>query len=191
MKTLSATALAAIASGAVVVVQLLELEFASGTIRLNSSNWHLSYGGNTYTGAYGLGSVSPITDQPGEVQGISLNLSGGDSLRIALALDGDDEVQGAVCRLRTAIISTTDYTVLDAPIDWVGTCDTMSIGEDGQQAEIRVTAESNAVDLLRGTPSTYSDADQQALYPGDLAFSYVVSQIDQPVIWPSREFFYK
>ena len=191
MKTLSSPVLAAIASGAVVVVQLLELEFASGTQRLNSSNWHLFYGGNTYTGAYGLGSVSAITDQPGEVQGITLALSAGESIRIALALDDDDEVQGAVCRIRTALISTTDYTVLDAPVDWVGTCDTMSIGEDGQQAEIRVTAESNAVDLLRGTPATYSDADQKALYPGDKAFEYVVSQIDQPVIWPSREFFYK
>lgn len=191
MKTLSATVLSALASGAVAIVQMVELEFSSGTIRLNSSNWHLAYGGNTYTGAYGLGSVSAITDQPGEVQGITLALSAGESIRIALALDDDDEVQGAVCRIRTAIISTTDYTVLDAPVDWAGTCDTMAIGEDGQQAEIRVTAESNAVDLLRGTPATYSDADQQALYPGDLAFSYVVSQIDQPVVWPSREFFYK
>jgi hypothetical protein len=191
VKTLSAPVLTALASDAVAIVQLVELVFSSGTIRLNSSNWNLAYGGNTYTGAYGLGSVSPVTDQPGEVQGITLVLSGGDPLRIALALDSADEVQGATVRIRTAVISTTDYTVLDAPLDWVGKCDTMSIGEDGLQAEIRVSAESNAVDLLRGTPVTLSDADQQALFPGDRAFEYVVSQIDQPVIWPSREFFFK
>ncbi len=191
MKALSSAVQSALASGSVAIVQLVELVFTSGTIRLNSSNWNLVYGGNTYTGAYGLGTVSAVTDQPGEVQGITLVLSGGDPLRIALALDSSDEVQGAIVRIRTAIISTTDYTVLDAPLDWVGKCDTMSIGEDGMQAEIRVSAESNAVDLLRGTPVTLTDADQQALFPGDLAMQYVVSQIDQPVVWPSREFFFK
>lgn len=191
MKSLAAPVLAALASGSIAIVQLVELVFTSGTIRLNSSNWNLVYGGNTYTGAYGLGSVSPVTDQPGEVQGVTLVLSGGDPVRIALALDDADEVQGAIVRIRTAIISTTDYTVLEAPPDWLGKCDTMSIGEDGQQAEIRVSAESNAVDLLRGTPVTLTEADQQALFPGDRAFEYVVSQIDQPVIWPSREFFFR
>lgn len=191
MKSLAAPVLAALASGSIAIVQLVELVFTSGTIRLNSSNWNLVYGGNTYTGAYGLGSVSPVTDQPGEVQGVTLVLSGGDPVRIALALDDADEVQGAIVRIRTAIISTTDYTVLEAPPDWLGKCDTMSIGEDGLQAEIRVSAESNAVDLLRGTPVTLTEADQQALFPGDRAFEYVVSQIDQPVIWPSREFFFR
>lgn len=191
MKSLAAPVLAALASGSIAIVQLVELVFTSGTIRLNSSNWNLVYGGNTYTGAYGLGNVSPVTDQPGEVQGVTLVLSGGDPVRIALALDDADEVQGAIVRIRTAIISTTDYTVLEAPPDWLGKCDTMSIGEDGLQAEIRVSAESNAVDLLRGTPVTLTEADQQALFPGDRAFEYVVSQIDQPVIWPSREFFFR
>jgi len=191
VKSLAAPVLAALASGSIAIVQLVELVFTSGTIRLNSSNWNLVYGGNTYTGAYGLGNVSPVTDQPGEVQGVTLVLSGGDPVRIALALDDADEVQGAIVRIRTAIISTTDYTVLEAPPDWLGKCDTMSIGEDGLQAEIRVSAESNAVDLLRGTPVTLTEADQQALFPGDRAFEYVVSQIDQPVIWPSREFFFR
>ena len=191
MRSLAAPVLAALASGAVSIAQLVRIQFTSGDVLLNSSNWDLAWDSLTYQGAYGLGSVSPVTDQPGEVQGITLAMDGGDSSRIALALDDADEVQGAVCTIRTAIISTTDYTVLDAPVDWIGKCDTMSIGEDGLQAEIRVSAESNAVDLLRGTPATLSDADQQALFSGDRAFEYVVSQIDQPVVWPSREFFFK
>jgi hypothetical protein len=47
------------------------------------------------------------------------------------------------------------------------------------------------VDLLSGNPSTYSDADQQAIYPGDRAFEYVVDQSDKPVVWPSREYFFQ
>ena len=85
----------------------------------------------------------------------------------------------------------SQFTILDAPIEWAGTLDTMAIAEDGTQASIRVSAESRAVDLLRGTPSTYSDSDQQAIYSGDLAFEYVVSQVDKPVIWPAREYFFQ
>lgn len=191
MKTHSAPVLAAIASGSIAVAQLLRIQFASGDLLLNSSNWHLAWSSLTFKGAYGLGSISPITDQPGEIQGISMTLDGGDPLRSALALDGSDEVQGAVVTLRTALVETTTYTILDAPVDWVGKCDTMGISEDGRQAAVTVTAESGAVDLLRGNPSTYTDSDQQALYSGDLAFQYVVSQVDQPVVWPSREFFFQ
>lgn len=191
MKTLAAPVLSAIGGGSVAIAQLVRIQFTSGDVVLNTSTMDLVWDGITYKGAYGLGSVSPVTDQPGEVQGITLSLDGGDPLRIALALDSADEVQGAVVTIRTAIIETVTYTVLDAPIDWVGKCDTMSISEDGQTAGVSVSAESAAVDLLRGTPSTYTDADQRAAFAGDLAFQYVVSQIDQPVVWPSREFFQK
>ena len=191
MKTLTAPVLAALAAGEVVVVQLVELQFPSGTIALNTSNWHLVWGGVTYQGAYGLGSVSPVKDSPGEIRGISFTLSGGDSSSIALALDSAAEVQGTRTIIRTAILDTTTFQILDAPIDWAGTLDTMSIEEDNNQATISATAESAAVDLLRGNLSTYSDADQQALFPGDLAFEYVVSQVDQPVVWPAREYFFQ
>lgn len=191
MKTYSAAVLAALAAGHVVVVQLVELQFPSGTIALNTSNWHLTWGGTTYQGAYGLGSVSAIKDAPGEIQGISLTLAAGDSARISLALDGAGEVQGTPAIIRTAILDTANMQILDAPIDWSGTLDTMAIEEDGDQATITATAESTAVDLLRGNASTYSDADQQALFSGDLSMQYVVSQVDQPVVWPSREYFFQ
>ncbi len=191
MKTYSAPVLAALAAGDVVVVQLVELQFPSGTVALNTSNWNLVWGGVTYLGAYGLGSVSPIKDSPGEIQGISFTLSGGDSTSIALALDASAEVQGTPAIIRTAILDTNSFQILDAPIDWAGTLDTMSIEEDNNQATISATAESAAVDLLRGNLSTYSDADQQALFPGDVAFEYVVSQVDQTVVWPAREYFFR
>ena len=191
MKSYSASTLAALASGHVAIVQLVHLAFSSGVVALNVSNWDLLWLGVTYKGAYGLGAVSQINDKPGEVQGLTLKLNGGDSARIALALDGGAVVQGAPVTIRTAIIETVNYTILDAPIDWAGQCDTMVISESGSTAEIGVTAESRAVDLLRGNPSTYTDADQQALFAGDRAFEYVVSQSDKPIVWPAREFFFK
>jgi len=191
MKSFSTSVLAALAAGHVVVVQLLELQFPSGTIALNTSNWHLTWSGVTYQGAYGLGSISPVEDAPGEVRGISFTVDGGSSSNISLALDGAGEVQGTPAILRTAVFDTSNHTILEAPIVWSGTLDTMAIEEGAESATITATAESRAVDLLRSNASTYSDADQQALFPGDLAMQYIVSQVDQPVVWPSREYFFQ
>lgn len=191
MRTLSGDVSAALASSNVVLVQLLRFQFPSGDTLFNTSNWDLVFGGLTYKGAYGLGTVSPVVDSAGEIKGITLQLISGDSASIALALDDANQVQGTVLTIRAAIISADTFTVLDAPIDWIGICDTMSISEDGEKAVIQVSAESRAVDLLRGNPSTYSDADQQSEYPGDRAFEYVVSQADKPIVWPSREYFFR
>lgn len=191
MRLLSTAVQNQLASGDVVLVQLVSIAFPGGVVALNMSNWNLLWDGVTYLGAAGLGTISAVTDKPGEVQGITMELNGGDPLRIALALDSADEVQGSVVTIRTAIMSSTTYTILDAPIDWIGKCDTMTIVEDGASASIAVTVESSAMDLLRGNPSTYSDADQQAVYPGDLAFNLVVSQVDKPVVWPAKEYYFK
>ena len=191
MKTLSAPVLAALASGEVAIVQLVLLGFTPTPVALNTSNWDLVWDGVTYRGAYGLGSVSAIKDQAGEMQGLQFTVAAGDPANLALALDDADVVQGTVVTIRTAIIETTNYTILDAPTDWVGTLDTMAIGEDGQSAEVSVTAESKGVDLLRGTPGFYADSDQRAINPADGSFSYVVDQIDKVVAWPARSFFYQ
>jgi hypothetical protein len=189
MKTFSGATTAALA-GPVAIVQLVHLAFAT-PIALNLSTWDLVWDGVTYKGAAGMGTISAVQDKPGEVQGIVLELSAGDSARISLALDESDLVKGTVCTIRTAIIETENYTILDAPIDWIGKLDTMSIGEDGVTANIRVTAESRAVDLLRGNVSFYSDADQTKINPTDRSFKFVVDQIDRPIVWPAKTFFYR
>ena len=132
-----------------------------------------------------------MNDKPGELQGLQFSITGGDPANLSLALDDADIIQGTPVTVRTAIIETTNYTILDAPVDWIGELDTMAIAEDGQSAEVSVTAENKGVDLLRGTPWFYADADQKAINPTDGAFSYVVDQIDKPIVWPARSFFWQ
>ncbi|MDN8617878.1 hypothetical protein [Variovorax ginsengisoli] len=185
MRSLSGPTIAALGASTVPLVQLILLGFGT-PIALNTSNWDFVWSGTTYKGAGGLGSVTTIEDSPGEIKGLNFTLSGLDSSYIALALDSVDVVQGTPITVRTAILDST-YAIVDAPVEWSGKLDTMSIIEDGETCSISVTAESSAVDLLRGSPLTYSDADQQALHAGDLAFQYVISQATTPVIWPSKE----
>lgn len=191
MRSLAAGVTTAFASGHVVLVTFVKIDFPSGTIALNSSNWTFTHGGTTYLGASGLGAIAPINDQPGELPGVQLELQQVDSSMIALALDDADEVQGSLVTISTAVIDSTTYQIIDLVTDWIGYADKMLISEDGAKASIGMTAESKGVDLLRGNPLVYSDGDQKSLYPTDRAFEYVASQVDQPVIWPQREWFYK
>jgi hypothetical protein len=189
VKSLSAGLTAAAAAASVVAVTLVKIEFPSGTVALNSSNWTFTVSGTTYTGANGLGSISPITDQGGELPGLQLELGWVSSSLLALALDDANEVQGAVVTISTLLLDATTYAQVGVVVDWIGYADRMDIAEDGDRCAVSLSCESKGVDLIRGNPLTYNDADQQLLYPGDLGFQYVTSQTDQPVVWPSREHF--
>lgn len=188
MKTLSSDVTNALAGGLVPMALLVKMEFPSGTIARNSGNLSLTWGGTTYTGG-GLGTISQVEDSPGEIKGLSFEISGVAASDISLALDGSDEWQGTPVTIYVALLDPTTYAVIDADVVWSGLGDTMTIQEDGATCAVQATAESSAVDFLRGVPVTYTHADQQVFYPGDLAFQFVNDQSDKPIVWPAREWF--
>lgn len=189
MRIVSPDTAEALSAPVVPMAQLVLMQFPGLTIALNSSNIDIDWDGITYKGAFGLGGVSLIEDSPGEIKGIQLSLSGASSEMVALALDDAGIVQGTPVVIRTAILDPETYALLDAPLDFRGRLDTMPLQEDGEESSIAATAESVAVDLLSSAALTYSNADQQYLYPGDRAFEYVTSQPDMPVVWPTKQWF--
>jgi hypothetical protein len=191
VKSYSAPILAALANGVLPLVTFIKIAFPSGTVALNDSNYTFTYDGTEYRAALGLGQISPITDGGGDPGGIKLELVNFDSSNVALALDDADEVQGSAIEIRTAILDKDTLAIIDAPLDWAGYADTMSLGEDGKTGSIAVSAENKGVDLLRGNPLVYNDADQRSLYANDDYFEYVVSQSDKPVPWPTKEALYQ
>lgn len=186
MRSLSAPVLAALAAPQLWMAQLIYLDFPGSPVALATTNFDLEFEGVTYRGAAGLGDISPIDDSPGEVKGLQFTLSGVPVEFLGLALSESSIVQGTPVTIRLAIMAAAGQ-VLDAPVDWAGRLDTMSIDENGETCTIAATAESSAVDLLKGNALTYSDVDQQSLYPGDLAFQYVVSQNGKPIVWAGKQ----
>lgn len=184
MRVLSAATLAALGQETVHLAQLVYMQFPGGGLALNTSNADLEWDGITYIGAGALGDVDNIVDAAGEIKGLRFTIAGVSTEYLAMALDASNTVPGTPVSIRTAILDAS-IQIVDAPLDWQGRLDTMSIEENGETCTIQVTAESTAVDLLRGAALTYSDADQKSLYPGDRAFELTASQIDTPVVWPS------
>jgi len=188
MRTLSGGVVSALNESVVYLAQLVAMQFPSVLVALSTSTRDIVFGGVTYRGAAGLGTINQIEDSPGEIKGLQLEMSGVPSEYLALALSDATVVQGASLTIRLAILNAAGQ-VLDAPIDWVGRLDTMSIEEDGDTCTVGVTAESSAVDLLRGNALTTSDSDQRFLYPGDLAFQYVIPQQNVPIVWPTKQYY--
>ncbi|MBS0430497.1 MAG: hypothetical protein JSR41_24690 [Proteobacteria bacterium] len=189
MRSLAPSALAAIAAPVLGLAALVRMDFPGGAILLTSANFDIQAPSGLYRGAGAFGQISEVNDSPGEIKGLQFSLSGVRSEFIALALDDAAVVQGTPVTIRHGIFDASSGQLCDEPIAWRGTLDTMSIEEDGETCTIAATAESSAVDLLRGSPLTYSDADQKALYPDDRFFEYLLSQVNVPVVWPDRNYF--
>ncbi|WKB52316.1 hypothetical protein [Eleftheria terrae] len=185
MRTLTPAAHAALSSGRVVIAQLIYLGL-SQPVYLNTTGWDLQWNGSTWRGAAGIGSIDVIEDSPGEIKGLSLELSAVHASDIALALA--EPLQGRPVEIRTAIFDPDSLQVLDAPVEWAGRLDTAALAESGGAARMAVTAEHIGIDLLRSTVMRYSDAEQRRLFPGDRGLEYVSDQAEQNIVWPAASF---
>ena len=186
MRTLSAPVLTALAQPTVPLASLSDMAL-SAPFRVNTSSWQLTWGGNTYDGMGRAGRIEVIEDSVGELNGLRFQLSGVPSDLIALALA--EPLQGKPISIYTAIFDRNNYQILDAVLEWAGLLDKPDIVEDGDTCTIQCTAEHVGLDLLRPSNVRYSNADQQALFPGDRGFEYVIDQDEKPIIWPARSFF--
>ncbi|MCW7541879.1 hypothetical protein OOT46_29200 [Aquabacterium sp. A7-Y] len=186
MRALSAAVTAALSGDRVVLGQLIYMAL-SEPVYLNTTGWDLTWDGKTWRGAGGVGRIDVLEDGPGEIKGTSFELPGVLSEYLALALA--EPVQGRAVEVRTAIFDADTCQVLDAPIEWAGQLDIMSIVETLGTATIAVTAEHIGIDLLRPSSVRYSDADQRRLVPGDQGFEYVIDQTEQSIVWPAASFY--
>ena len=117
MRTVTVAAATALASSALPLAILVEMDLSSA-LNLNSSNLDLVISGTTYFGTKGLGKIGAIGDSASEVKGLSFELSGAPSDKISLALT--EHVRGKAVRIKVAIFDPANYTVLDTRLRWAG-----------------------------------------------------------------------
>lgn len=185
MRILSAPALAALAMSPIPLALLVEMDLSS-SLNLNTSSLNLTIGTTTYLGTAGLGKIDAMDETPAEVKQLRFEMSGVPSGEIALALG--EPVQGKAVRIKLAIFDPVTYQVLDTRLRWAGILDVMEISDGPQSATLSVTAEHAGIDLQRPFTSLYSNAEQQRLNPGDLAFQFNADQVDMRIIWPDATF---
>ncbi len=157
----------------------VELMFDSGTVRLWDGYRDLTVGGNVYTGAGTLLSVSQISeDAEISAKGISVKLSAIDATILSYAL-----TENYTYRPMSVYVGTVDGAVVYSYKVFSGRMDVMSIVENGETAEVSLTGESRLIDLERPRVRRWTSEDQKSLYGGDLGFDFLNSIQEKEIVW--------
>lgn len=185
-RSLSGGFTTAIALGSLGAFPLIELQFASGTDYICGLDHDVSYGGNTYLAAGGCVSIERIAETASQTEGLQIGLVGSPAANVALVLS--EQVQGRLCVVRLAVIDGAGALQVDENV-WTGLMDTMALQDSPTACWASITAEHMLAVWDRPRVVRYTDAQQQALYSGDLGFQYVEEMAEASLVWPGKEFF--
>ncbi|WP_249732000.1 hypothetical protein [Roseococcus sp. SDR] len=166
-------------------VILCELDFASGPFRVWTGLGDLEWAGKTFEGVGDLGAMSDV-EETVELRAVRLDLTLSpvpqEVVDIALA---ERSYRLRPAKLWIALLGEDGAFVSDPFPLWSGIMDTMEV-VDGAQPRVTLSCESRLVDLERAEVRRYTDADQQAEYPGDRFFEYVPALQEAEIRLPAR-----
>lgn len=187
MRTLTGPAQTAVAASVVRVCHLVEIGFASGTVRVAPDVPHdVLWGGHVWTGAAHAVHVDVLRETvSGEATGLRLTLSGALTGYLSAALS--EHVQGRPISLWVALFDAEWRVISDPVLEWSGLLDLLAISEGDESTAVSVTAESRYADRARSGSWRHSDADQQMRWPGDRFYSHASALVEAQIVWPSRE----
>lgn len=163
-------------------ITFLELQFASGTLRLHNGVGTYTWGGQTWIGVGNLGTMSDVeeTDELSAYR-VSYQLSGINSAILTEAL-GEQIYERLVIRYEGFI--DDNGALVDTPHELRRDfMDTMEIARGGDMDTITLHCESEHIRDTRAPGGMFSDEDQQVLFSGDTGFQFLPQMIDAQIHW--------
>lgn len=184
-RTLSADMVTEVSATQLAPILMASLQFST-PVYLWSGYGSLGYGGVTYLGIGTLGTISPVEETTDlAARGIMMRLSGVPTVNVALALT--ENYQGRACTILFGALSPTAGTLISSPVTvFHGKMDVMQISDDGQSAELTMTAESRLMDFRRVREVRYTDEEQQNLFAGDVGLEFVNDIQEKPIFWGNQ-----
>lgn len=182
---LSVQAAAAATAPVVAPVILCELDFANGAFRVWSGLGTLNWAGRAFEGIGDIGAMGEV-EETVELRAVRLTLALSpvpqEVIDIALS---ERSYRLRPARLWLALLGEDGAFVADPFPLWAGIMDTMEV-VDGAEPRVTLACESRLVDLERAEVRRYTDADQQAEFPGDRFFEFVPALQDAEIRLPAR-----
>lgn len=182
-RDLTAGMIAEVKADSLAPIFLVKAEFDSGDLCLWTGYGNLSYGGDTYTGAGTLLSISQIEETAGiEANGISVSLNGELQSLIAVALA--ENYQNRPLTIYFGALNLTTKALISDPYKlFAGRMDVMEINNNANITTIGVNVESNLSILKNSRNRKYTPEDQKIDYATDTFFDTVASLQDAQVVW--------
>lgn len=136
---------------------------------------------NLFTGAGAIMSFSEVREtQLVQAQGLNVSLSGLQSNLISVALSED--IQGRPFRMWWALLDNSGDVVADYLL-FEGKADVFEIETSGDTATMRLSLETELIDLLKPRERNLTPEDQKRDYPSDLGLDFIPFIQDAEIVW--------
>ena len=158
-----------------------ELKFDTSTIRIWTGLGDITIGGNTYTGAGSLLSISAIEDDTDLAsKGLAMSLSGMDETVLSYALN--ENYQNRLVTVYMGFLSGGNESASEFVI-FKGRISNLSVADDPSGNIITLQAENRLIDLSRPSNLRYTSESQKHLFSGDLGLDFVANLQEAEFNW--------
>lgn len=161
---------------------LIDLDFSSGHIRLNSTPYALTYASNAYQGAAKLGEITPV-EETADIQATAIAMKLYAVPRDVVSLALAEQYQGRSATMMLGLMDDNWSLVANPVTVFAGRMDVMSISL-GETASVSMTVESRFADWERPRIRRYTSEDQAAFEDAaDSFFDYAPTMVEKTVKW--------
>lgn len=163
-------------------VLFVELDFASGFVRLNSTDRTYQHEGNDYTGTGRLAGISPVRENGDLIpEKLEFTLSGVDPSTITTTLTED--YHGRSVKVWLAFVDE-NRNLIDTPeLLWEGEMDVMSIQRDHGSAIVSLVCENRLIRWNETAGWMYTKEHQQLFDPNDKFLNFVTTLPNKQIRW--------
>lgn len=163
-------------------VLFVEMDFASGFVRVNSGDRYFTHEGNQYGPLGQLGSIGPVKENGNlSPEKLEFQLSGVDSSYLTTTLTED--YHGRDVRLWVGYLDTDLVLVATPQLIWEGYMDTMQIHTDANESIITVIAENRLIRWNQSADFLYTHEHQRLFDSTDDFFNQVAVIANKVVKW--------
>jgi len=182
MRNITSAMVTALCSGQLRPAFFVQGQFTSGTVYVWTGQGSITWGGHTWIGLGGLGSISTI-EEAGSVaaKGITLTLSALDPAWLTHVLG--EVQQGLPVLVFLGLFDTSNALIPDPVCSFSGRMDEPVITVAGETATLAINCESRLVDMDTPYNRRYTDEDQKIDYPNDRGFEFVSGIQEITLYW--------
>lgn len=170
-------------------VYFVEFQFKTGTSRLSTANFPITWGGYEWAGVGSIGSIGTVEESDGlEARPLTFSINAADPSWLAMAIGPVDDYRGRPAKMWMCPL-TESFQLIDTPIQcWSGQMDMVTVGLNGDTGTISMKCETSAYGLKRRPALRLNAAQQKKEYPTDTGFDYLTDLIRDPGVWLSAKF---
>lgn len=186
MRDIPAAVISALESAVFRPVVFVEILFQT-PLRFTSFYSSLVVGGETYVGLGNLGSIDGVSENTDlDPQQLSVSIAGVSQASLAGALT--EPYINRDARVMIGLMDDQGELLSDPFNYFVGKVDEMKVVH-AKEGRITIILRDRLADWNRPRIERYTNAAQQALYPGDKGFEFVSQVADKEIIWPASSYF--